>query len=141
VVQFHPAVPMLRERMPYKDKQKQKEWLHNRKIIKKTEAKESLGGKCAKCSITKNLEFDHINPKEKSFTIAKNINNKLLKEELKKCQLLCYDCHKEKNKVDNGEAQHGSLAKYIKHKCRCNNCVNNYRTYIKLYRKEQRVKT
>ena len=59
-----------------------------------------LGGKCAKCGITERLEFDHINQESKKFNIGSRVAMKTdkLKEELHKCQLLCYDCHLEKTK-------------------------------------------
>jgi 5-methylcytosine-specific restriction endonuclease McrA len=57
-----------------------------------------LGGKCVKCGITERLEFDHINKESKEFSIGSRVAMKTnkLKEELDKCQLLCYDCHLEK---------------------------------------------
>jgi len=73
-----------------------------------SECKEKLGGKCVKCGATERLEFDHIDPKNKSFCITKNLrmgDKEKLQEELDKCQLLCYDCHLEKTKQSwlNGE--------------------------------------
>jgi hypothetical protein len=126
--------------VPYKDKKKQREyqlkWSKNIRL----KAIEKLGGKCVKCSTTESLEFDHVDPKSKLFTIGEKIgyNKKLFEKELIKCQLLCYYCHKEKNKIDNGEAKHGSLGMYVRHKCRCDECKNNYRNHMKLYRREKR---
>ena len=68
--------------------------------IKRTVLIEMLGGKCARCGATGYLEFDHINPDEKSFLINPSYNMEKLKPELKKCQLLCYPCHMEKTKED-----------------------------------------
>lgn len=57
------------------------------------------GGCCVFCGYDKYygaLEFHHINPKEKDFTIAvscKSFNNLL--NELDKCILVCSNCHKE----------------------------------------------
>ncbi len=59
-----------------------------------------MGGKCVECGSTELLQFDHINPLEKSFTITSNFHRKDLDEELAKCQLLCWDCHMEKTKND-----------------------------------------
>ena len=46
------------------------------------------------------LEFDHIDRKTKTMNIALMINSRikweLIEEELKKCQLLCANCHKRK---------------------------------------------
>ena len=55
-----------------------------------------LGGKCESCGTTKNLQFDHIDPTTKSFSIAKKYKCTAVFEEIKKCQLLCYECHLKK---------------------------------------------
>jgi hypothetical protein len=57
---------------------------------------EYLGGKCVVCGTTNRLEFDHIKRDTKKYEITPKltINFDNLKEELNKCQLLCYDCHK-----------------------------------------------
>lgn len=61
-----------------------------------------MGGKCSKCGYDRNtsaLEFHHKNRKRKKFMInAKTLSNKSLAEiekELKKCDLLCRNCHAE----------------------------------------------
>lgn len=61
--------------------------------------KESRGGKCIRCGYNKclkALEFHHLNPSQKDFTIS-NDHFKLSEavEESKKCILLCSNCHKE----------------------------------------------
>ena len=61
--------------------------------------KESRGGKCIRCGYDKclkALEFHHIDPSKKDFTIS-NDHFKLLDavEETKKCILICSNCHKE----------------------------------------------
>ena len=57
-----------------------------------------MGGKCVKCNSTQFLEFDHIDPNNYGFCIGGNLWKKFdkLLAESKKCQLLCYSCHKEK---------------------------------------------
>ena len=61
---------------------------------------EMLGGKCESCGTTKNLQFDHIDPTTKSFSIAKKYMCPIVFEEVKKCQLLCFNCHLEKTAED-----------------------------------------
>ena len=61
--------------------------------------KEARGGQCVKCGYNKciqALEFHHIDPTKKDFTIS-NTNFKILEavEESKKCILLCSNCHRE----------------------------------------------
>ena len=66
---------------------------------------EYLGGKCVRCGVTEKLEFDHITPVNKSYSIGANITCYSLEElilEADKCQLLCRPCHIEKSK-ENGD--------------------------------------
>lgn len=61
--------------------------------------KEASGGKCIKCGYNKclkALEFHHLDPSKKDFTIS-NDHFKLLDavNESKKCILICSNCHKE----------------------------------------------
>ena len=61
--------------------------------------KEARGGKCIRCGYNKclkALEFHHLDPSKKDFTIS-NDHFKLLDavNESKKCILICSNCHKE----------------------------------------------
>jgi 5-methylcytosine-specific restriction endonuclease McrA len=40
---------------------------------RRSQAIEDLGGKCAECGSGDDLEIDHINPREKSFNLAKAV--------------------------------------------------------------------
>jgi 5-methylcytosine-specific restriction endonuclease McrA len=78
---------------------KNKNLRHN--ILKK-ELVNLLGGKCIICGYDKclsSLTFHHKNPSEKSFAISRALCKKRSKEELieevKKCVLLCSNCHNE----------------------------------------------
>ena len=96
---------------------------------------EDLGGLCAHCGGSDNLEFDHIEPELKSFNIGARLRGypvEEIKEELKKCQLLCRSCHQKKSKKEGDLARgwtnksrlvHGSAWTYKHHKCRCTICV------------------
>ena len=59
------------------------------------------GGKCVKCGYNKYpevLEFHHTNPLEKDFNISKKGHCRSwerVSEEIKKCILLCANCHRE----------------------------------------------
>lgn len=67
---------------------------------KKQRLVNSLGGKCCICGYNKclsALEFHHTNPTEKDFTISANAHMAFEKtlEEVKKCILVCANCHRE----------------------------------------------
>jgi len=58
------------------------------------------GRKCQNCGYNKyfeNLEFHHVDPSKKEFTIAQKCNHKwtTIKKELDKCICLCSTCHRE----------------------------------------------
>lgn len=60
--------------------------------------KKNAGGQCSKCKDTRIeiLQFHHLNPDNKQFTIASfyaNKNLNALKDEASKCALLCPNCH------------------------------------------------
>ena len=61
---------------------------------------------CAQCGYREHaygLQFDHIDPKTKEFAIAGNVAigwNKI-RQEIKKCQVLCGTCHNIKTVKEN----------------------------------------
>lgn len=68
-----------------------------RRWISKIALVKQLGGKCSKCGFAGHpsaLHFHHIDPKEKNYSI--NSNKLIAKDrlnEVKKCILLCANCH------------------------------------------------
>src|SRR5438046_7331808 len=59
-----------------------------------------LGGKCEKCGYNKclsALEFHHLDPNEKDFSVSdfKNSHLEKMKVEVEKCILVCSNCHRE----------------------------------------------
>lgn len=126
--------------MPYKDKEKHNEYRRNVYHSRRKWAINLLGGKCNNCGTTNSLEFDHVDPSEKNFHIARRLQNAKIEElqaELELCQLLCHDCHEEKNRKDNGEAKHGSLAMYSHYKCRCPDCKEVWNKKSREYKKKK----
>jgi hypothetical protein len=72
---------------------------------RKKKAVELMGGKCNKCGYCKNyaaLDFHHIDPSQKEFESDAGRHkswNKFITE-LKKCTLLCSNCHREEHHPD-----------------------------------------
>ena len=100
------------------------------------------GGCCVKCGSKKELEFDHIDRKSKKFSITTKISYKLsfLLKEVKKCQLLCTICHKEKSKKEK-EAKHGTTSRYRHHRCRCGDCKKVWNDACKKWRKKRKIRS
>ena len=82
---------------------------------------EHLGGVCIRCGSNENLEFDHVDPKTKSFNLSNFSGPRsVFLTELDKCQLLCSICHDIKTAEDR-VAEHGTSTRYLQ-KCRCEKC-------------------
>lgn len=121
-------------------------YMAQRRAARREQLVSLLGGRCARCSATDQLEFDHIEPGSQSF----RINGKALDKpwpdilaEIAKCQLLCHDCHRTKT-VECGETgggwnkntapyEHGTMRSYQEDACRCPDC----RLAKSLYRSKQ----
>ncbi len=75
-----------------------KKWYHARRA----EYVALLGGKCAQCGAAEQLQFDHKDRSTKRFAIGKLFTKSqdVVREELKKCQLLCFPCHIEKSRPE-----------------------------------------
>lgn len=112
---------MLKEAANYEARKK-------RRAARRAKLIDILGGKCVRCGSKENLHFDHKNKKQKTLDIAHSIDTKedILLKEIKKCQLLCKDCHlaKTKEEWDWGvpKPEHGTIWYYKKYKCRCDKC-------------------
>jgi len=112
-------------------------------------AKQKLGGKCVVCGSTENLEFDHIK-RDRKYTItqAVSLSQERLDEELKKCQLLCHECHMNKTVAERNrlrvtpenmlKRKHGNLTTY-RIGCRCEECRSRHALYLKQYRTKKSV--
>lgn len=111
------------------------DYMKNRYKRRRIEAVEKLGGKCTSCGSFESLEFDHIDPAGKDFTMAKaaSFSETRWQKELEKCQLLCTDCHKLKHSVDN---PCGTPQKYW-NGCKCQACKAAYSKHHKKYRKDR----
>ena len=84
---------------------------------------EMLGGCCARCRATEDLEFDHTDPATKRFAVGSSMSRAWdeLVEEALKCQLLCRSCHQEKAVGDRPEPAHSYYRDWY-YGCRCAVC-------------------
>ena len=79
---------------------------------------------CVKCKSKENLELDHIDPEIKESHRIFSWSKKRFDAEIKKCQVLCRDCHKEKTRIWNfNRRQHGRTL--YGHGCRCKICYDS----------------
>jgi len=108
--------------MPIKNKEKYNEYMRNylreRYRRRKTKAIEELGNKCTECDTTENLEFHHVDPSEKDFTVTTGatFSEERWNAEVAKCILLCMKCHREKH----SGPKHGTISSY--RYCKCDKC-------------------
>lgn len=79
---------------------KNKFYVDKRRKVLKVKALEYKGAKCECCGYAKSsraLQFHHLDPNEKDFTISSGQTKswEKIKDELDKCILLCSNCHAE----------------------------------------------
>ena len=97
---------------------------------RKSKVIDFLGGKCVICGSTEQLEIDHINPSDKTFSINKKLSIKHINE-LEKCQLLCAIHHREKTAKENSGFTHGTIYGFMRKKCTCDECQEAKNTFNK----------
>ena len=110
-----------------------REYMAKRYQLRRRQAIEFLGGKCAWCGSIEELEVDHIDRTNKSFEIADmyGLSEEKYMAEVKKCQLLCNKHHKEKSVIERGgipaKGHHGRPSSYKY--CKCEVCLEARRKY------------
>ena len=120
-------------RLGVKDKKKYNEYhkiyMNKRYRIRREKAINELGGKCVECGSVERLNFHHL--KDKKFAIANGsyFSEGRWQEELKKCILLCKDCHMDEHRQKN----HGTIAMY--RYCKCNECREVWNKHSREYRR------
>lgn len=89
---------------------------------RRAQAIEKLGGECVVCGFQEDLEFDHIDPQLKSFSVSSLWSSSESKfwPEIEKCQLLCKEHHQEKTSAEQS-VEHGK-GLTGKKSCRCELC-------------------
>lgn len=118
--------------MAYIDKEKQKafcrNWIRERRAQWLRE-----NGPCRQCGSWTRLEVDHIDPKQKVSHNVWSWRKDKRDAELKKCQVLCYKCHKEKTANDKWRPiTHGTHGGYGRG-CRCEACRGFKLKYMAAY--------
>lgn len=106
-------------------------YMRNRHAERLAKATEYLGGNCSECGSEEELEFHHVDPETKHFTISDKLSKlswENLLVELDKCVLLCGGCHKEVHSW-----AHGTLAGH--RYCKCPLCRAAKRDYMREYMK------
>jgi hypothetical protein len=120
---------MARDRERYNEYQR--EYQLARYHQRKQDAIAFLGGKCAQCDTTEQLEIDHIDRTTKSFPVGKmwSIKEEQFYAELKKCQLLCKPHHIEKTRAELSVPHGGGMSG--KKNCPCVPCKQRKSEYNK----------
>lgn len=92
------------------DKETHRNYMNEQNDRRRTAAIQSLGGACVICGTTNNLDFDHVDPTTKLFTISSGLSRteSVFWAEVAKCQLLCRPHHVEKSSSEISEAQLGN---------------------------------
>src|SRR4051794_33200913 len=104
-----------------------RDYMANYRERRRTQAKALLGGKCALCASTEDLQFDHRDPttKERNISAMWTCSEVRFLAELEKCQLLCLPCHQAKSANEataRSKQVHGTQWSYRHYKCRCPQC-------------------
>ena len=117
-------------------------WL-DRYHARMQEGRDFLGNMCAACGETQGLEFDHIDPAQKSFTLTVEWSRakEIWWAELQKCQLLCEACHLEKTVLEQRTTKHGTWGMYTNRKCRCDTCRRFVSEYHKALKERKKNKS
>ena len=121
-------------------------YMMDRYYHRKNEALRALGERCVNCGSTEGLQFDHADPKKKAFSLwSRTTSKEKFLKELKKCQLLCRECHIKKTIEERGQkparGTHGTLSAYPR--CgppKCNECRRAKREWFREWRKKKGVK-
>lgn len=92
-----------KNRIKIQDRQNAKNRRRKQKLV------QDAGGACSRCGYSKclaALEFHHLDPTVKESTVAKLVVTTLVELEVKKCILVCSNCHREIHaEIDNKDRE------------------------------------
>jgi hypothetical protein len=105
---------------------------------RRQQAIEYLGGQCVDCGTEELLEFDHIDPATKEFSIASSLlhGDVKLYRELAKCVLRCTSCHKQRTAQQQSVDHGGGLSG--KKNCKCIPCKARKAEYMRSWKRKPR---
>lgn len=118
--------------MSYKDPEKQREY--QRLWIARRRAEYLADKTCVRCGSRDRLEVDHVDPSKKVDHRIWSWSKARRDVELAKCQVLCWDHHREKTGDDMGFYEHGTHVMYSHHGCRCEPCTTAHRESMREWR-------
>lgn len=133
--------------MSYADKEKHnayhRDYQKRRYHKRRSEALQRLGNKCAVCGSQEEMEIDHIDFTNKSFSVSRlwGVTESKFWDEIKKCQILCKFHHQEKTIGEiaiRRPLTHGKYWAAYKHRCKCDLC-EQYKKDANLKRRQARV--
>jgi hypothetical protein len=103
---------------------------------RRQEAIQMLGGVCVACGTDQDLEFDHVEPAEKKFSVGTlwSISKEKFHAEVRKCQLLCEEHHKAKH-----AAKCGTVSGF--RNCKCDLCREARNAYMRTWKRNRRVRS
>lgn len=111
-------------------------YMWNRRKDRRETLLAMLGGRCAQCGSTTDLDFDHIDPRTKVFQLSGAGLDRawaVILAEAGKCQILCRTDHIEKTRAEFFRAEHGTEHMYARYQCRCVDCRVAYSVKRKAY--------
>lgn len=111
-------------------------YMKKRYIKRRELAISYLGSVCINCQSSQDLQFHHIDPNTKLYTIAKasSFSETRFWSEVEKCELLCSDCHATHHQIIH---PCGTVHRYWQG-CRCRDCLDARNKYNNNYRSQRK---
>jgi len=130
----------------FKDPEKQKEYNRKHSLLRyyrrREEAFCKLGGVCAECGSSHDLQIDHVDKSKKTLDVGSmwGVNATDFWKGILKCQLLCRGCHGDKTIRERGfkkaKGNHGTESTY--RYCHCDVCRRAHTAAQREWRKATR---
>lgn len=122
--------------MSYKDRERQREYVRTW-VAKRRQQWLREHGPCWWCGSWIDLEVDHIDPDRKVTHAVWTWSESRRLAELKKCQVLCNQCHLRKTAIDRrAKVRHGSYVMRVRLGCSCGECLAYHRESKRAWRKK-----